>query len=960
MSVLIEAITVVVKVDVIDKKLPGGLRAFEAAVPNQTYRSDGLLAAAGFMTPTDVEVFVRSLEREGFRHIRNGAAIDFTVVDQIHGTTSSCTWLDVVIDDKGNKTANLHGAPSLPMAAPKNWSSENKYTFHSVSSDELKVDEETELPYFTDTEGRKLYLGQRFKENDPQARLMLATPRLLDFAKSKVWNALVQRGWQGLDHLCGPDPTHHLSMRFQNQLGLIYIEALWSNNNLTEFDMEHRKRLIDLAEAMRGVPIVARCMLTANIHICGQTHNETEDTNLHFNLEAGDLHIDDPILVSMSLFDARNDRLIAEKDFDLRELIEISDWELLDFAIQIVKSRLKDDGFAIESSTSEANSAPHIVASKNGITHRVIVGPGRYPEAEPIFDQNRLMNAAEETLISGGALIKAPVIFANSEDKFIGEFVRPLFRGEGTLIKNIVFDPVDPVTTFTGRAVNIFISSTFKDFKSERVALSRKALPELQRRASERGVSVSFVDLSWGVPHSDVAVSREVASCLREIASSHPFFIALLGKRYGTLASAASLSNLAPNDAWLKKSSGMSITELEITFSMLKPNTLNSSALVFARSKTKLFSNQRAISVNRRYKPLVSTLNARGYPLELMKNDFVEIAIEKLWTLINKHYPHVPSTDTGQSSARRHRQFAFHSASKMPSNTCEMQAGVLDFVSSWETYATAGLIGLRKRRLDCLVFEHFFALEDAASPLQTFNKRLLDFKQRTTRNVGGSCVNIGSISFTCDILDELNHWCLRSGRKIFLVLAETNRLAREEQSLLALLDENLPDNYTATRVCQSTTKTIFDSADFLTHYLARSGKVLDTEDADILLSHPLGQEVSFLRFAADHLIDAATHSIFERRLNELAEAKTFEHLANVVHARFEQLCEPHDPWRGLLEYGRKRIGTLGPEVIQRLDLNPASYFRVQAALAPMTEHWNDWYELHSGQSWDMLISKLLE
>ncbi|MEQ1781067.1 MAG: DUF4062 domain-containing protein [Hyphomonadaceae bacterium] len=959
MSVLIEAITVVVKVDAVETSLKGGLLAFEAASPNLTFRCDGYLAAVGFMTPTDVEVFVRSLEREGLRYIRNGVSTDMAVVDQIRGPSVPCAWLDCGKDDQGSMQASLRGAPTKPMAVPANWRPGNKLTFRMGSGDDLEIDDETGLRYFVDDEGQKQYLGQRFEENDPQARLMLATPRLLHFAKSRVWNLMLERGWQGLAHLRGFDPTHHLALRFKNQLGLVYVDAHWGETPLTPFSAERRASLVQLAASMRGLPIVAQCKLFAPVHMRSRSRDTAKSDVVRLDLGPGDLRVDDPVVESLTLIDMRTNRVVAESKFDVRETIEISDWELLDFAVQVVRAKLEENKFSIESWTTESNSDPHIVATKDGLVHRVVVGAGRYPVAEPIYDQNRLMSAAEETLVAGGALCKAPALVANAMDEFEGRDVRPLYRGEGSLIKFDGLEHVTPATAFSGRAVRIFVSSTFKDFEREREALAGRVLRELQRRAAERGVSVSLIDLRWGIPRADVAASQEVAACIREIASSHPFFLALLGKRHGTVASDAALSALPLEQAWLKQREAMSITELEIVYSMLKPSSLNSSALVFARGKAKPWSKKRALDIDPRYKPLVSALVASGYQIELMNNDFEDAAQERLWALIDRHYPHVHSADTGLSSVRKHRQFAFYASSMLPPDVAPPMRSVQSFNSSWEARAIAGAIGLAERRRDRLVFEHFFALENTPGAMQLFNMRLLEFKERTTGKAGGSRANIGSTEFTRELLDALSHWSSRSGREVFVLLAETDRLAGEEHGLLATLDAALRGSVYATRVGDAEVQQHLDNAHFLRHYLSLSGKVLDADDAELLLRSPLANELSFLRFAADHLIDAATHADLQPRLRELASVETFEQLSRVVRDRLDRLCTAGDNWRKVISFGSASSGVLNANQLEDAGLTPASYSRIQNAFAPMMECWGDWKAMHSGPPWMRLAAALL-
>ena len=69
MSVLIEAISVVVPVPVLKQKMPGGFPGYIRGCPNQTFCHDGKLTRVGFMHSDDVERFVARLERSGLRRV---------------------------------------------------------------------------------------------------------------------------------------------------------------------------------------------------------------------------------------------------------------------------------------------------------------------------------------------------------------------------------------------------------------------------------------------------------------------------------------------------------------------------------------------------------------------------------------------------------------------------------------------------------------------------------------------------------------------------------------------------------------------------------------------------------------------------------------------------------------------------------------------------------------------------
>src|SRR4030042_4224898 len=82
-------------------------------------------------------------------------------------------------------------------------------------------------------------------------------------------------------------------------------------------------------------------------------------------------------------------------------------------------------------------------------------------------------------------------------------------------------------------AVRVFISSTFRDRHAERDHLVRVVFPELKERCRKRHVNLIDVDLRWGVTEEQAVGSGALDSCLDEIDSCRPYFLGLLGHRYG-------------------------------------------------------------------------------------------------------------------------------------------------------------------------------------------------------------------------------------------------------------------------------------------------------------------------------------------------------------------------------------------------------------------------------------------
>jgi len=83
------------------------------------------------------------------------------------------------------------------------------------------------------------------------------------------------------------------------------------------------------------------------------------------------------------------------------------------------------------------------------------------------------------------------------------------------------------------KTVRVFISGTFSYLHAERDYLVRFVFPELRERCARRGLHLVDVDLRWGVTEAESDSGRALEICLDEIENCRPFFIGLLGERYG-------------------------------------------------------------------------------------------------------------------------------------------------------------------------------------------------------------------------------------------------------------------------------------------------------------------------------------------------------------------------------------------------------------------------------------------
>ena len=126
------------------------------------------------------------------------------------------------------------------------------------------------------------------------------------------------------------------------------------------------------------------------------------------------------------------------------------------------------------------------------------------------------------------------------------------------------------------KTIRIFISSTFKDMNDERNYLTDKIFPRLQHEAKSKGINLKFIDLRWGITEEEAKQGRVIETCLREIDECRPFFIGLLGERYGWIPQYKDFGTLQEQlfgrYDWLRKDvdEGLSITEIEMQYAALR------------------------------------------------------------------------------------------------------------------------------------------------------------------------------------------------------------------------------------------------------------------------------------------------------------------------------------------------------------------------------------------------------
>jgi nephrocystin-3 len=227
------------------------------------------------------------------------------------------------------------------------------------------------------------------------------------------------------------------------------------------------------------------------------------------------------------------------------------------------------------------------------------------------------------------------------------------------------------------RTIRVFISSTFCDMQQERDILIKKIFPQLRKLCEERAVTWTEVDLRWGITSEEASEGKVLPLCMAEIQRCHPYFIGLLGERYGWIPEDNEIKeDLLETQSWILDHPGHSVTELEIIKGVLREPVMTDRSFFYFRDPLYV---ERIPEISR--KDFISENNQSHIKLENLKQSIRdayktgklmvaprenytdpdtlgEKVLEDFSTLIEKLYPKEQLPDLLDQEAFSHEAYA--------------------------------------------------------------------------------------------------------------------------------------------------------------------------------------------------------------------------------------------------------------------------------------------------------------
>lgn len=186
--------------------------------------------------------------------------------------------------------------------------------------------------------------------------------------------------------------------------------------------------------------------------------------------------------------------------------------------------------------------------------------------------------------------------------------------------------------------IRVFVSSTFLDMQKERDVLNQEVFPIVKGACDKLGVAFNVIDLRWGITEEDQAKGSVIDLCLDEIQHCKPYFIGLIGNRYGWIPDQFN-RDLEEKFQFIKDNQDKSVTELEMILGALSEE--NRDRCFFYYKDGSLFdasTNDNKEDKIEALKQHIDGLNIRHSQYSSYEQ-FKELVLGDLLDAIEKDYP---------------------------------------------------------------------------------------------------------------------------------------------------------------------------------------------------------------------------------------------------------------------------------------------------------------------------------
>jgi len=536
------------------------------------------------------------------------------------------------------------------------------------------------------------------------------------------------------------------------------------------------------------------------------------------------------------------------------------------------------------------------------------------------------------------------------------------------------------------RQIRVFLSSTFRDFMEERDLLVKQVFPSLRRRAQERGVEVVDVDLRWGVTQEESEQGKVIGICLAEIERCRPYFIGMLGERYGwTPGKTDYPGELFEREqlGWIRDHQGdASVTELEILHGVLNDKEMAGRAFFYfrdpawSRGQSKPGFLCDTAEEEAKLAALKDRIRASGFPVAEDLPDPKAIADQieaDLWALIEEQYPDPDEADALEREARKHASYRqsrlgvylgqeyidrleelIDGGEQKILITGESGSGKSALIANW----------MHQHALEHpgdVVYAHHLGCSNDANAIRPLLCRMLDTASKLLEEAELITEPIQVpedwwelTAKLAETLQDLGLWCRKTGKRWIWVLDGLDRLAEDDQQALPWLPLLIPEGLSVViSALECPARAILlerqyqrvkigplqrnEQEQLIKTYLERYTKKLDSNRIKQILACELARSPLFLRALLEELRQCGRFETLESQIANYIKPNADGSLAvNDLYARIlarlESECGIESVRLALTALWASRAGLSETELLAITSLAPLQWAPIDLTL----------------------------
>lgn len=464
--------------------------------------------------------------------------------------------------------------------------------------------------------------------------------------------------------------------------------------------------------------------------------------------------------------------------------------------------------------------------------------------------------------------------------------------------------------------IRVFISSTFLDMQKEREILNQDVFPVVKGVCDRLGVAFNMIDLRWGITKEEQLQGNVLEICLNEIEHCKPYFIGLIGNRYGTILEEYN-PDIEEKYQFIKENKDKSVTEMEMILGALSEE--NRERCFFYYKDPALFD----ASHNDGHDDAIENLKERIESLAIYHSDYADYgsfkdAVQRdLIAAIEADYPE--GTDVAE--LRQEAYIRLHESNYIAREAWEEEAAAAIAYAQETHMAIAAVTAFPSGKTS--TFNHLInQIEDADKIIINFeadvHMRYFPWHYLFRMIVDGlyACgyefpdfeefpepeyLN-NYESYTGSLLTQLKKWLqtIECKRPLYILINDAHLFFSKDRSEAFqgtfLFDTTpLPDQLHVIITTNDYPEFDFscyalepkfateDERDFMVRYLAKFGKRIDPE-----LLQEATPELSFyeLKMAADYLILYCNFSSYQETARELLTKRNYLEILQYIYDRF--------------------------------------------------------------------------